>query len=96
MLADLRMPSIDLTGYRLIFDEEFNTRSISQTGQGTTWANIRSQWRHDANSDIGFSHSSFVDAPPATTRSTSRVARSRSRPCPTGRRTAILAAGNPG
>ncbi len=55
------MALIDLTGYRLTFDDEFNTRSISQTGQGTTWADIRSQWRYDANSDIGFGHSSFVD-----------------------------------
>ncbi|MCJ2023070.1 carbohydrate-binding domain-containing protein, partial [Methylobacterium sp. J-067] len=53
---------IDLTGYKLTFDDEFNTRSISQTGAGTTWADIRSQWRLDANSDIGFGHSSFVDA----------------------------------
>lgn len=52
---------VDLTGYRLTFDEEFNKRSISQTGAGTTWADIRSQWRFDANSDIGFGHSSFVD-----------------------------------
>ena len=52
---------IDLTGYKLTFDDEFNTRSISQTGAGTTWADIRSQWRFDANSDIGFGHSSFVD-----------------------------------
>ncbi|WP_246686387.1 carbohydrate-binding domain-containing protein [Methylobacterium sp. WL30] len=52
---------LDLTGYKLTFDDEFNTRSISQTGAGTTWADIRSQWRFDANSDIGFGHSSFVD-----------------------------------
>lgn len=56
------MSLIDLTGYRLTFDDEFNTRSISQTGQGTTWADIRSQWRFDDNSDIGFGRSSFVDA----------------------------------
>ncbi|WP_378975729.1 hypothetical protein [Methylobacterium komagatae] len=56
------MSLIDLTGYRLTFDDEFNTRSISQTGQGTTWADIRSQWRFDENSDIGFGRSSFVDA----------------------------------
>ncbi|MCJ2144259.1 DUF4214 domain-containing protein [Methylobacterium sp. E-066] len=55
------MPSIDLTGYRLTFDDEFGARSISQTGAGTTWADIRSEWRFDANSDIGFGHSSFVD-----------------------------------
>ncbi|MCJ2012607.1 glycoside hydrolase family 16 protein, partial [Methylobacterium sp. J-076] len=52
---------LDLTGYKLTFDDEFNARSISQTGAGTTWADIRSDWRYDANSDIGFGHSSFVD-----------------------------------
>ena len=52
---------LDLTGYKLTFDDEFNTRSISQDGTGTRWADIRSQWRFDANSDIGFGHSSFVD-----------------------------------
>ncbi|WP_267355685.1 MULTISPECIES: DUF4214 domain-containing protein [unclassified Methylobacterium] len=56
------MTSIDLSGYKLTFDDEFNTRSISQTGAGTTWADIRSEWRYDANSDIGFGHSSFVDS----------------------------------
>ena len=56
------MTSIDLTGYKLTFDDEFNTRSISQTGVGTTWADIRSEWRYDTNSDIGFGHSSFVDS----------------------------------
>lgn len=52
---------IDLTGYKLSFDDEFNTRSISQTGASTTWSDIRPQWRYDANSDIGFGTSSFVD-----------------------------------
>ncbi|TXN71375.1 glycoside hydrolase family 16 protein, partial [Methylobacterium sp. WL18] len=52
---------VDLTGYKLTFDEEFNTRSISQTGAGTTWADIRAQDRGDANADVGFGHSSFVD-----------------------------------
>lgn len=52
---------LDLTGYKLTFSDEFNTRSISQTGVGTTWADIRSEWRFDAHSDIGFGHSSFVD-----------------------------------
>lgn len=52
---------VDLTGYRLTFDDEFNARSISQTGAGTTYADIRSEWRYDANSDIGFGRSSFVD-----------------------------------
>ncbi|WP_267360773.1 MULTISPECIES: DUF4214 domain-containing protein [unclassified Methylobacterium] len=55
------MSSINLTGYKLTFDDEFNARSISQTGAGTTWADIRSEWRYDANSDIGFGTSSFVD-----------------------------------
>ncbi|MER2265742.1 family 16 glycosylhydrolase [Methylobacterium oxalidis] len=56
------MSDLNLAGYKLTFDDEFNTRSISQTGVGTTWADIRSQWRFDENSDIGFGHSSFVDA----------------------------------
>jgi len=55
------MSSLDLTGYRLTFDDEFNTRSISQNGVGTTWADIRPEWRYDSNSDIGFGNSSFVD-----------------------------------
>ena len=52
---------VNLTGYKLTFDEEFNTLSVSQSGAGTTWADIRSQWRFDANSDIGFGKSSFLD-----------------------------------
>ncbi|MCJ2087305.1 family 16 glycosylhydrolase, partial [Methylobacterium sp. E-005] len=52
---------INLSGYKLTFDDEFNTRSISQAAGSTTWGDIRSQWRYDANSDIGFGHSSFVD-----------------------------------
>lgn len=56
------MPSLNLAGYHLTFDDEFGTRSISQTGSGTTWADSRSEWRFDASSDIGFGHSSFVDA----------------------------------
>jgi beta-glucanase (GH16 family) len=55
------MPALDLTNYKLTFSDEFDTRSISQTGEGTTWADIRPQWRYDANSDIGFGNSSFVD-----------------------------------
>ncbi|WP_419828588.1 DUF4214 domain-containing protein [Methylobacterium sp.] len=55
------MPSVDLAGYKLTFDDEFNNRSISQRGAGTTWADIRSEWRFDASSDIGFGRSSFVD-----------------------------------
>ncbi|TXN65412.1 family 16 glycosylhydrolase [Methylobacterium sp. WL18] len=53
---------VDLSGYRLTFDDEFNARSISQNGVGTTYRDIRSEWRFDANSDIGFGHSSFVDS----------------------------------
>jgi beta-glucanase (GH16 family) len=53
--------ALDLNSYHLTFDEEFNGRSISQTGSGTTWSDIRPQWRFDANSDIGFGRSSFVD-----------------------------------
>ena len=55
------MSTIDLSQFQLTFDDEFNSRSISQTGAGTTWADIRPEWRFDANSDIGFGHSSFVD-----------------------------------
>ncbi|SEG65408.1 carbohydrate-binding domain-containing protein [Bosea lathyri] len=53
---------IDLTGYKLTFDEEFNSRSISQNGTGTTWADIRPGSRLNANADIGFGNSAFVDA----------------------------------
>lgn len=53
---------IDLTGYKLTFDEEFNSRSISQNGAGTTWADIRPGSRMNANADIGFGNSAFVDA----------------------------------
>jgi len=56
------MAALDLTGYKLTFDDEFNNLSVSQTGAGTTWADIRSEWRFDANSDIGFGNSSFLDA----------------------------------
>ncbi len=51
----------DLSNYKLTFSDEFNTRSISQNGTGTTWADIRPEWRFDAHSDIGFGRSSFVD-----------------------------------
>lgn len=57
------MPTmIDLHGYKLTFDEEFNNRSISQDGVSTKWSDIRSEWRIDAHSDIGFGRSSFMDA----------------------------------
>jgi beta-glucanase (GH16 family) len=53
---------VDLTGYRLTFDDEFNSRSISSTGAGTTYADIRTEWRMaDGKADIGFGRSSFVD-----------------------------------
>ena len=54
---------LDLTGYRLTYDDdEFNARSISQNGVGTTYRDIRTEWRYDANSDIGFGRSSFLDS----------------------------------
>ncbi|MCA1515880.1 family 16 glycosylhydrolase [Bradyrhizobium yuanmingense] len=52
---------IDLSGYKLTFDDEFNSRSISLTGVGTKWADTRAEWRGDAASDVGFGTSSFVD-----------------------------------
>lgn len=53
--------NINLKGYKLTFDEEFNRLGVSQNGAGTTWSDIRSEWRYDANSDIGFGKSSFMD-----------------------------------
>ncbi|KMO33190.1 hypothetical protein VQ03_25435 [Methylobacterium tarhaniae] len=53
---------LDLTGYKLTFDDEFNVRSISQVAGATTWGDIRAQDRGDANADVGFGASSFVDA----------------------------------
>lgn len=53
--------TLNLRGYRLTFDDEFNTRSISQTGAATVWADIRATSRFDVNSDIGFGASSFMD-----------------------------------
>jgi len=53
---------VDLTGYKLTFDDEFNSLSVSQSGQGTVWADIRPYWRMNANADIGFGDSAFVDA----------------------------------
>ncbi|MGU3464917.1 Hint domain-containing protein [Methylobacterium sp. C33D] len=53
---------VDLTGYRLTYDDEFNARSISQNGVGTSYRDIRAEWRYDANSDIGFGRSSFLDS----------------------------------
>jgi Ca2+-binding RTX toxin-like protein len=53
---------VDIGGYTLTFSDEFDTRSISQNGDQTRWASIRSEWRLDAHSDLGFGASSFVDA----------------------------------
>lgn len=52
---------LNLNGYRLTFDEEFNQQSISRAAGSTTWGDIRSEWRLGANADIGFGSSSFVD-----------------------------------
>jgi beta-glucanase (GH16 family) len=56
------MANLDLTGYKLTFSDEFNTRSISATGEGTTWADMRSEWvMSDGKAEVGFGNSSFVD-----------------------------------
>jgi beta-glucanase (GH16 family) len=52
---------LDLTGYRLTFDDEFNSLSISQNGTGTVWSDIRPGSRMGPNADIGFGNSAFVD-----------------------------------
>lgn len=53
---------LDLSGYKLTFDDEFNTRSISSSGDQTKWQDARDEWRmSDGKSDIGFGKSSFVD-----------------------------------
>ena len=51
---------LDLTGYQLTFDEEFNSISISQGGD-TVWSDIRPGSRMSAVADIGFGDSAFVD-----------------------------------
>lgn len=51
----------DLSGYKLSFDEEFNSRSIGQPGTGHVWSDIRPEWRLNASADIGFGDSAFVD-----------------------------------
>ena len=51
---------LDLTGYQLTFDEEFNSISISQGG-GTVWSDIRPGSRMSPVADIGFGDSAFVD-----------------------------------
>jgi beta-glucanase (GH16 family) len=53
---------LDLTGYKLTFSDEFNSRSISYTGDGTTWQSARDDWRMaDGKSEVGFGVSSFLD-----------------------------------
>ena len=52
---------LDLTGYQLTFDEEFNSISISQGG-GTVWSDIRPGSRMSPVADIGFGNSAFVDS----------------------------------
>jgi beta-glucanase (GH16 family) len=53
---------IDLTGYKLTFDDEFNTRSISWSGDQTKWQDARDEWRMaDGKGEVGFGRSSFVD-----------------------------------
>ena len=52
---------LDLTGYGLTFDDEFNSLSISQNGTGTVWSHIRPGSRMGPNADIGFGNSAFVD-----------------------------------
>ena len=55
------MRVLDLHGYKLTFDDEFNARSISFDGAGTTWADTRAEWRIGGNAEVGFGRSSFVD-----------------------------------
>lgn len=56
---------LDLTGYRLTFDDEFTTLSVSANGTGTTWADTRPLSLMRPGVDIGFGQSAFVD--PSTT-----------------------------
>lgn len=56
---------VDLTGFRLTFDDEFNSLSVSATGRGTTWADTRSGSLIGPGVDLGFGQSAFVD--PTTT-----------------------------
>jgi beta-glucanase (GH16 family) len=51
---------LDLTGYKLTFGDEFNTRSISSTGDGTRWQTARDEHRMD-KAEVGFGVSSFLD-----------------------------------
>jgi beta-glucanase (GH16 family) len=52
--------TVDLTGYKLTFDDEFDQASISQ-GNGTVWSDIRPGSRMSPVADIGFGDSAFVD-----------------------------------
>jgi beta-glucanase (GH16 family) len=52
--------TVDLTGYKLTFDDEFDSESISQ-GSGTVWSDIRPGSRMSPVADIGFGDSAFVD-----------------------------------
>jgi beta-glucanase (GH16 family)/glutaredoxin-related protein len=52
---------LNLTGYWLTFDDEFDSLSISQNGTGTVWSDIRPGSRMGPNADIGFGNSAFVD-----------------------------------
>jgi beta-glucanase (GH16 family) len=52
---------VDLTGYRLTFDDEFNQLSVSATGSGTVWASTRPGSILRPGVDIGFGQSAFVD-----------------------------------
>ena len=51
---------LDLSGYQLTFDDEFNSINISQ-GASTVWSDIRAGWRLSPYADIGFGDSAFVD-----------------------------------
>ena len=53
---------LDLSGYKLTFDDEFNTRSISWSWCWTKWAGCpRRVADGGGKADIGFGRSSFVD-----------------------------------
>src|SRR6185436_8760388 len=43
-LPKLGKPSLDLTGYKLTFDEEFDTVSVSRAGPGTRWIAHTPYW----------------------------------------------------
>ena len=52
---------VDLHGFRLTFDDEFNGFSVSANGVGTTWADTRPGSLLRPGVDIGFGQSAFVD-----------------------------------